>query len=573
MEILVGHTGFVGSNIKEKHHFDLECNSKNIEKAFQTNPDLLIYAGIPAQKFIANQNPEEDMKIIVNAIEQIKKINPKKLVLISTIDVYNNTNNVDELTDDKYENNQAYGKNRRYLEEWVENNINDYHIVRLPGLYGINIKKNFIYDMINYIPSLLKKEKIEELSKINNNIKKYYVNDKNDFLKVKNLSFEEKQKLKEILKKTGFSALNFTDSRGMFQFYNLNHLWEHINKAIDLNIKVLNLATEPIIINELYKYIYGEEFINEIAPVIPNYNFKSIYSNKFGGHDGYILDKKYLLEDIKRFVIDETKLKIHLAISNIAWDKSLDESVYNLLHKLNIRGLEIAPTRIIEEKPYQSENIKKAKFILEEIKLKYKLQVCSMQSIWFGHSENIFESQENYKILRDYTFNAIEYAASIGCKNLVFGNPKNRNIKNYKEELPIAVKFFNEIGDYAYKNNVVIALEPNPTIYNTNFINTTKSAIEFVKKLSTKGIKINYDLGTVIANGEDINLIKENIDLINHIHISEPNLNKIKPRNLHKQLIEIIKDTNYSGFISIEMKKQETIEDIENTLKYIIDIF
>lgn len=30
------------------------------------------------------------------------------------------------------------------LEEWVKENIKDYHILRLPALYGKNLKKNFI---------------------------------------------------------------------------------------------------------------------------------------------------------------------------------------------------------------------------------------------------------------------------------------------------------------------------------------------------------------------------------------------------------------------------------------------
>lgn len=40
---LVGYTGFVGSNIYAAGSFDGAYNSKNIEEAYGTNPDLLIY--------------------------------------------------------------------------------------------------------------------------------------------------------------------------------------------------------------------------------------------------------------------------------------------------------------------------------------------------------------------------------------------------------------------------------------------------------------------------------------------------------------------------------------------------
>ena len=87
---LVGYTGFVGSNIDLKGNIDKKYNSKNIKDAFGTNPDILIYSGVRAEKFLANKEPERDLHNIREAVENIKKINPKKLVLISTIDVYKN---------------------------------------------------------------------------------------------------------------------------------------------------------------------------------------------------------------------------------------------------------------------------------------------------------------------------------------------------------------------------------------------------------------------------------------------------------------------------------------------------
>ena len=48
-----------------------------------------------------------------------------------------------------------YGLNRYYLEAWARKQYPNALIVRLPGLYGYNIKKNFIYDYMNVIPTML----------------------------------------------------------------------------------------------------------------------------------------------------------------------------------------------------------------------------------------------------------------------------------------------------------------------------------------------------------------------------------------------------------------------------------
>jgi hypothetical protein len=256
---------------------------------------------------LANNEPEKDLEIIKNAFNNIKKINPKHVVLISTIDVYKNPVNVDESTVIDIDNLQPYGFNRYQLEKMVADEFQNHTIIRLPGLYGENIKKNFIYDLINVIPSMLNEEKYMQLCSKNNLIKDYYVRQENGFYKCKQLVDVEREKLKEYFNNIGFSALNFTDSRGVFQFYNLTYLAEHIKVAIENNIKLLNLAVEPVSVNEIYKAIKGRDFVNEAAKVVPRYDYRTKYAEIFKGKNGYIFDKQSVLEDIMKFVEEKTK--------------------------------------------------------------------------------------------------------------------------------------------------------------------------------------------------------------------------------------------------------------------------
>ena len=302
MKILVGYTGFVGSNIYDAGHFDAVYNSKNISEAFGTNPDLLIYAGLRAEKYLANNAPEKDMELILQAEDNIKRINPKKLVLISTIDVFKTPAEVDENSEIDTEGLHAYGFNRYQLEVWVRENFPEALIIRLPGLFGKNIKKNFIYDYINVIPFMLKREKMQELDILDNSLKSYYSLQDNGFYKLKEISDNEKSLLKDKFKKVGFSALNFTDSHSKFQFYNLGRLWEDIQTAVDAGIKLWHPATEPVSAAELYKYLTGEDFSNELSGTPANYNYKTIYAEIFGGRNGYISAKEVVLKEIKEFV-------------------------------------------------------------------------------------------------------------------------------------------------------------------------------------------------------------------------------------------------------------------------------
>ena len=188
------------------------------------------------------------------------------------------------------------------------------------------------------------------------------------------------------------------------------------------------------------------------------------------------------------------------------------------------------------------------------------------------NKKKFFGSVEERNELIEYTKKAIDFASIINCNNLVFGCPKNRNIQN-ENDYEIALKFFKTIGEYAQQKHTVFAIEPNPTIYNTNFINTTKQAFDIVKDIDCKAVKVNVDLGTIIENNENIEIIEENIHLVNHIHISEPNLESIQKRDMHNKLKDILNKNNYDKYISIEMKNQNDIENVKDVVNYVKGVF
>lgn len=258
-----------------------------------------------------------------------------------------------------------------------------------------------------------------------------------------------------------------------------------------------------------------------------------------------------------------------LAISNIAWDEKYDDQVYRLLNTLGYDGIEIAPTRWIKKEPYEHLNM--AIDIMQRLKTNYSLAVASMQSIWYGCTEHIFGTVEERYRLIEYTKKAILFAESIGCSNIVFGSPKNRNMDDLNK-YSIAVDFFSILGEFAYRHGVVIALEPNPIIYNTNFMNKTLETIKFIKQVNSKGLQVNLDLGTVIWNKENLDIIMKDINCIHHIHISEPYLEKIEKRDLHLQLIKSLKNSDYKEYLSIEMKNFGNIECVSQAIYYLNEV-
>ena len=115
-----------------------------------------------------------------------------------------------------------------------------------------------------------------------------------------------------------------------------------------------------------------------------------------------------------------------LSVSNIGWTVQQDEEMYAWLQNQGFQGIEIAPTRLFSEQPYAHKVA--AANIAKQLYAMYHLQIPSMQSIWYGMTQRIAGSRKERVVLYEYTKQTIDFAAACGCRNLVFGCPKNRTV-------------------------------------------------------------------------------------------------------------------------------------------------
>lgn len=243
---LIGYTGFIGGLLGPEN-FDSLYNSKNIDTIRNKSYEVVYCAGLPAVKWLANKDPVSDYENYLKLTSALSEVNCKLFVLISTVDVYPEPVNVDEATEIDLSLCHPYGKHRLLLEEFVQKRFKS-TVVRLPGVFGTGLKKNVIYDFIN-------SNRIEHI-----------------------------------------------DSRNIFQFYNLKYLQKDIKIAIDNEIGLLNISSEPTNTAEIALACTGKVFKNHIQnDGTTVYNYKSNHSSLFGARDGYLYSKSSVLKDIKNF--------------------------------------------------------------------------------------------------------------------------------------------------------------------------------------------------------------------------------------------------------------------------------
>ncbi|MDR8365332.1 sugar phosphate isomerase/epimerase family protein [Pseudomonas sp. JL3] len=216
---------------------------------------------------------------------------------------------------------------------------------------------------------------------------------------------------------------------------------------------------------------------------------------------------------------------MRLSISNIAWSVEEDSSIVELLHSYNVNAIDIAPGKYFPE-PLSTSDIEIA--TVRNWWLEQGIEITGMQALLFGTTGlNMFGSPNSQSEMLRHLDAICRIGAGLGAKRLVFGSPKNRDRSGLsdKEALDAAGAFFYSLGDIAARHGVLVCLEPNPPIYNSNFMTTSAEAAEVVKHTNHQAIKMQLDTGAITLNNEDPTIIIKNFaHLIGHIHISEPNL-------------------------------------------------
>jgi hypothetical protein len=252
-DALIGYSGFVGATLLRQRAFQARYRSTDINEIRGKSFDLVICAGVPAQKWIANKQPDQDKKNIEGLIANLQQVTCQRLILISTVDVFKTPIAVDEHTRVEEEGLQAYGLHRRLLEKFVERHFQNHLVVRLPGLVGPGLRKNAIYDVLN-----------------SNNT-------------------------------------NAIDARGVFQFYPMVNLWSDLRTALANGLKLVHLTAQPVSVAEVVYEGFGQTFENTCPQEPARYDLRTQYAEMFGAPAHYQYSKRETIQAVRHYAQSEPK--------------------------------------------------------------------------------------------------------------------------------------------------------------------------------------------------------------------------------------------------------------------------
>lgn len=250
-----------------------------------------------------------------------------------------------------------------------------------------------------------------------------------------------------------------------------------------------------------------------------------------------------------------------LSLSNFAWDLDENESIFNTLSSIGITNIEGVLTKINHWDSLEKFELIKYKELLN----RHNIKIESIQSIFYG--TNYGDLSDNKTI--DHYKKLIEYCKILDVKIMVLGSPllrKNTNgwYRNLSDILKNVDTILNGTG-------IQLSIEPNTKTYGGDYFYTIQEIVDFIAHNDFKNIKTMVDTHNVKLEGLDpLNDLRNHIKYINHIHISEPKLNKLSDLEFHSKFSKLIKELNYNGIITYEVVK---CDDLIDSVKQFYELY
>lgn len=262
-----------------------------------------------------------------------------------------------------------------------------------------------------------------------------------------------------------------------------------------------------------------------------------------------------------------------LSVSNIAWDPTLDREVARLLLDNGVQNIDVAPTKYLSDLKSATDGEVAQ---IRNFWAGYGINIVGFQSLLFGTSDlNIFGSSTDRDRTISHLRTVAKIARALGAQRLVFGSPKNRDRTGLDDQTveQIYLDFFSQLGDVGREHDLIFCLEPNPEIYDCNFMTTSLETAQVVRAVDDSNVLMQFDTGALEITGE--NALEEaikNKDLVGHIHLSSRNLmpahlNEIYTATLSRAFEELA-DVTYVTIEQRDTGAENNLRQIERSLNY-----
>ena len=266
---------------------------------------------------------------------------------------------------------------------------------------------------------------------------------------------------------------------------------------------------------------------------------------------------------------------LNLGVSNLAWAPEQTTEALELLARLGVAGVEVAPTRIAAWEQLSAAAVAGYRRRVEGA----GLQVCSLQAVLFGRPElQLLADEAAFLALAEHMHVVAAIAHGLGAGVAVLGAPRNRarGAMAMADAEALAAQRLRAVGDIAAPAGLRIGLEPVPVHYGADFMLGAADVRRVVRLCGHPAVRTHLDCACVMLGGGEIGAeIAATGAGLAHYHIAEPELGAFDaPVCAHEAAAAALAAEGYAGWAVIEMKEQRSgLAAIEQAVRFVQDTY
>jgi sugar phosphate isomerase/epimerase len=239
---------------------------------------------------------------------------------------------------------------------------------------------------------------------------------------------------------------------------------------------------------------------------------------------------------------------MRLGVSNLAWESDIDPK---LLLQNDISYVEIVLPKYVA---WGSSDLSALRNTIQRLSNE-GIQVESTQAILYGSGVTSFDSTGFVDHIKEVS----SICQEVGIRKIVLGAPTCRLGDSSSVGF---LNNFHYIDRVLQQRNQQLLIEPNSRVYGGSYFFTVGEVVEFIDMNGFSNISTMIDTHNVILENEiPYASYIENIDMVKHIHVSEVGLTDYKHSNIHSDLANALKVSNYEGLLIYEAKPSANLAE------------
>lgn len=203
----------------------------------------------------------------------------------------------------------------------------------------------------------------------------------------------------------------------------------------------------------------------------------------------------------------------------------------------------------------------------ERLRLKKELDKYNISAevlyAFFDYRLKIVGKNADLRIIKDYICRAMQIAKLFDSKLLVVGSGGSRSYKEGEDDPKEVESQFAEVLrliEAELPDGIEVVCEPISRI-ESNLLNTLEESINFIREYRLDRVGTMIDSYHVLIENDKVSNLEKYMNDVCHIHISDNSRNYPQKEEEIRELLQMLKENNYNGRISIEAKSESFVSD------------